>query len=249
MKAMIFAAGLGKRLRPLTENQPKALVEIAGKSLLEWNILRLKAKGISEIVINIHHHAAQIRSFLKENYPEVQISDESDELLDTGGALLKAAPLLQGDEPILLHNVDVLSTIDISALLAYHQSKGGIATLAVREREGSRKLLFGEEDWLFCGWEDKDIDLKRISRRQRTFVERGFSGIHIIEPQLLDKIREKGRFSIIKSYLHIAKIANIYGYEHNEDAWFDAGTIERLKTAETNWEKLDYEISAEGLSS
>lgn len=241
MKAMIFAAGLGKRLRPLTQDQPKALVEIAGKSLLEWNILRLKKQGINEIIVNIHHHAEQIRIFLEEHYPKVKISDESDKLLDTGGALLKAAPLLQGEEPILLHNVDVLSTIDIAHFLEYHQSKGGIATLAISDRESKRKLLFGEEDWLFCGWENKEIELKRISRRQRTFVERAFSGIHIIEPKLLDKIRGEGKFSIIESYLHIAKIANLYGYEHNQDTWFDVGTIDRLKTAEENWEKLDYE--------
>lgn len=247
MKAMIFAAGLGKRLRPLTEDRPKALVEIAGKSLLEWNILRLQAQDVQQIVVNIHHHADQVRAFLEEQFPNVLISDESEELLDTGGALLKAAPLLEGEEPILLYNVDVLSNIDISTFLAYHQSRGGLATLAVRDRESDRKLLLSEEDGLFCGWEDKAIELKRVSRRQRSFLERAFSGIHLIEPTLLQKIKEEGTFSIIHLYLRLAKIADIYGYEHNEDQWFDVGTAERLEQAAQAWQELDYEQAAAAL--
>jgi len=157
MKAMVFAAGLGTRLYPLTKEVPKALVEVGGRPLLRLVLEKLVAAGISEIVINVHHFPEMIRSYLHDHpLPGVtlHISDESDELLDTGGGLMKAAPWLMGGEPVLVHNVDVISDLDIGALLAFHREKGGVATLAVRERETRRYLLF-DRDMRLTGWMDR----------------------------------------------------------------------------------------------
>lgn len=157
MKAMVFAAGLGTRLYPLTKEVPKALVEVGGRPMLRLVLEKLVAAGISEIVINVHHFPEMIRSYLHDHpLPGVtlHISDESDELLDTGGGLMKAAPWLMGGEPMLVHNVDVISDLDIGALLAFHREKGGVATLAVRERETRRYLLFDREMRL-TGWMDR----------------------------------------------------------------------------------------------
>jgi len=157
MKAMVFAAGLGTRLYPLTKEVPKALVEVGGRPLLRLVLEKLVAAGIREIVINVHHFPEMIRSYLHDHpLPGVtlHISDESDELLDTGGGLMKAAPWLMGGEPVLVHNVDVISDLDIGALLAFHREKGGVATLAVRERETRRYLLF-DRDMRLTGWMDR----------------------------------------------------------------------------------------------
>jgi NDP-sugar pyrophosphorylase family protein len=157
MKAMVFAAGLGTRLYPLTKEVPKALVEVGGRPLLRLVLEKLVAAGIREIVINVHHFPEMIRSYLHDHpLPGVtlHISDESDELLDTGGGLMKAAPWLMGGEPVLVHNVDVISDLDIGALLAFHRKTGGVATLAVRERETRRYLLFDREMRL-TGWMDR----------------------------------------------------------------------------------------------
>lgn len=157
MKAMVFAAGLGTRLYPLTKEVPKALVEVGGRPMLRLVLEKLVAAGIREIVINVHHFPEMIRSYLHDHpLPGVtlHISDESDELLDTGGGLMKAAPWLMGGEPVLVHNVDVISDLDIGALLAFHREKGGVATLAVRERETRRYLLF-DRDMRLTGWMDR----------------------------------------------------------------------------------------------
>jgi len=157
MKAMVFAAGLGTRLYPLTKEVPKALVEVGGRPMLRLVLEKLVAAGIREIVINVHHFPEMIRSYLHDHpLPGVtlHISDESGELLDTGGGLMKAAPWLMGGEPVLVHNVDVISDLDIGALLAFHREKGGVATLAVRERETRRYLLFDREMRL-TGWMDR----------------------------------------------------------------------------------------------
>ncbi|WP_372776357.1 nucleotidyltransferase family protein [Mangrovibacterium sp.] len=235
MKAMLFAAGLGTRLKPLTDTKPKALVEIGGMTLLERCIRQLEQNGIREIIINVHHFADQISSFLKEreNFGlNIQISDESNELLDTGGGLLKAKELLLGEEPILLINVDILTNLDFKALFKAHQKSHSIATLVVRNRETSRYLLFNGN--VLAGWKNKKNGELRISRLELLddAEEFAFSGIHIIEAQLLNLINESGKFSIIDLYLRLAKTHKIGAYIDERSAWMDLGKVADLGQAE-----------------
>jgi NDP-sugar pyrophosphorylase family protein len=236
MKAMIFAAGLGTRLRPLTDHLPKALVRVGGKPLLQWNIEKLITAGISEIVINIHHFPDQIRDFLlSSNYfgITIHLSDESDEILDTGGGLKKAAPLLTGDEPILIHNVDILSNLDLNLLLAYHLSQQALATMVVRERKTDRHLLF-DPLMRLTGWINlKTGELKEpvpgINLYSRMLA---FSGIQIIDPRFLQQMNGSGRFSLIDTYLQMAPEHRIIGYEDTSSLWMDVGKPEQLAEAE-----------------
>ena len=237
MKAMIFAAGIGSRLRPLTDNRPKALVEVKGKPLLEWCIIRLKQFGIDEVVINVHHFASLIVKFLEEknNFDiQIDISDESDQLLDTGGGLLKAVSFFKkSKEPVFVCNVDVLSNIDIDKMLYYHKKQRAMATLAIRKRETSRYLLFNEHQQL-CGWKNMKSGEQIISNDDfMLLLPWGFSGMQIIEPVLLRHFKHKGKFSIIQSYLDWAVHFKILGYEHNRDIWLDVGKPETLAKAET----------------
>jgi NDP-sugar pyrophosphorylase family protein len=236
MKAMIFAAGLGTRLHPLTTSKPKALIEIGGKTLLEITIKRLLKFGFNEIVINVHHFASQIIRFLEQNKyfgASINISDESDQLLDTGGGLKKAAHFLGTDSPILLHNVDILSNIDLEDLLNKHtrSSKDILATLVVNNRVASRVFLVDGDDRL-CGWKNKKTGEMKISIRSDNFKEVSFCGIHLIEPRLLELGQMKGVFSMFDLYLQICKDYKITCYQNNEAGWMDVGTLENLKEAE-----------------
>src|ERR1700732_5282600 len=210
MKAMVLAAGLGTRLRPLTDNRPKALVEIAGRALLEITLARLRTFGVREVIVNVHHFADQIVEYLKSNANfgmRIEISRE-DVLLDTGGGLKKAAWFFledsaRPDEPFLLHNVDVISTIDFAKMVQAHKANRALATLAVQMRDSSRQLLFDEHLQL-CGrvaGRDREPEIVRPSTRLESLA---FSGIHIISPGLLRLLSEDGIFSIITSYLRLA---------------------------------------------
>jgi len=219
MKAMVLAAGLGTRLRPLTDTRPKALVEIAGRTLLEITLERLRASGINEVIINLHHFADMIVEYLKarNNFGmHIEISRE-ELLLDTGGGLKKAAWFFRDDaEPFVLHNVDVISTVDLHLMMEYHKDNRALATLAVQDRPTSRPLTF-----------DKDLRLR----------ERGtglaFSGIHVISPQLLPKLTEDGAFSIIDSYLRLAsQDERILGFRADQYFWRDVGRLADLKRIE-----------------
>ena len=189
MKAMIFAAGLGTRLKPLTDHMPKALVPVAGRPMLEHVILKLKAAGFNELVINIHHFGEQILDFLRANQNfglTIHISDERDCLLDTGGGIRKAEPFFRGNEPFLIHNVDILSDTDLKALYEYHRQSGNDATLLASRRKTIRYLLFDDEKRL-CGWINKDT----LQTKPEGFAynpehhhEYAFSGIHVISPSL-----------------------------------------------------------------
>lgn len=242
MKAMLFAAGLGTRLKPLTDNKPKALVEIGGITLLERCIRQLASNGISDIVINVHHFADQICAFLeaKENFGlNIRVSDESELLLDTGGGLLKAQPLLSGDEPILLVNVDILTNLDFRKVLEAHLQHPALATLVVRRRQTSRYLLFNEG--LLAGWKNEKSGELNISRPE--LVEQAeafaFSGIHIVEPRLIDLITESGKFPIIDLYLRLAKTESIRAFVDSESVWMDLGKVDELAQAEELIKKLD----------
>lgn len=234
---MIFAAGLGTRLKPLTDHMPKALVPVAGKPMLEHVIEKLKAAGFDEIVINVHHFANQIIDFLKEknNFGiTIHISDETEFLLDTGGGIKKAAPYF--DEPFLIHNVDILSNTDLKALYNYHLQSGNDATLLVSPRQTTRYLLFNSDRRL-CGWINKDT----LQTKPEGFIyqpnvqkEYAFSGIHIISPGLFKYMDEKwnGKFSIMDFYLQLCQEALIGGYVKEDLQLIDIGKPETLAKAE-----------------
>lgn len=237
---MLFAAGLGTRLRPLTNDRPKALVELKGVPLLERAILKLKTAGIKEIVINVHHFADLIEAFLMKNDNfgvEIHISDERDLLLETGGGLLKARRWLQTG-PFLVMNTDVVSNIRLTNLMQTHLENDALATLAIRKRKTSRYLLFDESCQL-VGWENIKTGEQKMSRPTKAYDQYGFSGIHIIDPRLFAYMpKALTKFSIIDTYLAAAKKETIIGFPHDEDVWFDVGKPEQLRQAEAMIEEI-----------
>jgi len=232
---MIFAAGLGTRLKPLTNDLPKALIKVNGKTLLEHVITRLELFGFTDIVINVHHFTGKIIDFLKQNENfglNIRISDERDKLLETGGGLKKAIPLLAGREPILLHNVDVLSTIDLSAMMMAHRSSGSLATLAVSQRDTSRYLLFNSENRM-AGWKNTETgEIRGHIRDSENYETLAFSGIHVIDPAIFKLMPDKDVFSIIDLYLQICAKYPIRAFRHNSNQFLDIGKPEQLAKAE-----------------
>ena len=234
MKAMILAAGRGTRLQALTENTPKALVKAGGMSLLERLIIKMKVQGVSGIVINVHHFADQITEFLQEkdyfNIP-IDISNESNKLLETGGGILKARPFLDDKEPFIVHNVDVLSDIDLRKVYEQHISSGALSTLAVKSRKTSRYILF-DDDLQMQGWENRSTGEQVIPGNTETnLTPMAFSGIHVMSPDIFPLFTETGRFSIIETYLRLCKDHEIKGFRHDEGLWLDAGKPEGLEVA------------------
>jgi NDP-sugar pyrophosphorylase family protein len=243
MKAFILAAGLGTRLYPHTLDKPKALVGLNGKTLLERAINKVSELEISEIIVNIHHFGDKIVDFLKEKqnfHLPITISDERDQLLDTGGALIKAHQLLGDDEPFLLYNVDVLSTIDLASLYDFHQSNGGLATLAVRERVTDRYLVF-DQNMKLAGWRNVKTGEEILCGGGQLLQNFAFCGIQIINPEIFPLITESGKFSLIQMYLRLAQNHSIYGYRDHSDTWMDLGKPDQLVKAETslNISRLD----------
>ena len=238
MRAMILAAGLGTRLRPLTENRPKALVEIAGRTLLEITLAQLRSFGIRDVIINVHHFAGMILDYLEKNKNfgmNIVVSPE-EVLLDTGGGLKQAAYFFlehSGDreEPFLLHNVDVLSTIDLPLMVQFHTEHHALATLAVEERKTSRYLLFQEASEL-CGrrvGRDSPDELVHPSQRVKPLA---FCGIHVISPRFLTMMKEEGAFSVIASYLNLAGAGEkILAFRADDYYWRDLGTPESVAQA------------------
>jgi NDP-sugar pyrophosphorylase family protein len=232
MKAMVLAAGLGTRLRPLTNDRPKALVEVCGKALLEITLARLREFGINEVIVNAHHFADLLVDYLKahENFGmHIEVSRE-DALLDTGGGLKKAACFFESsDEPFLLHNVDVLSTIDLGKITATHRRSGALATLAVQERKSSRYLLFDEQLRL-CG---RRIGQDEVVRAAPKIEALAFCGIHVLSPRFFALMKEDGVFSIIDVYLRLAGAGEkIVGFRADEYYWRDLGKPENIARAE-----------------
>lgn len=227
ISAMIFAAGLGTRLYPLTADKPKALVEFQGKPLLDHVLRKIIKAGIWHIVVNVHHFPDLIINYLKEHpyEAEIEISDERDYLRDTGGGLKFAAPLLADSENILLHNVDILSDLDLKQLIAYHEKNESLATLAVRQRKTSRYFLFDEEMRL-CGWRNDKTGEEIISQAAANYQELAFSGIHIVHRELIDLIPSAEKQSITPIYVDLARNHHLKGYLHNEGYWKDMGKIE-----------------------
>jgi NDP-sugar pyrophosphorylase family protein len=238
MKAMILAAGLGTRLRPLTDDRPKALVEVAGRTMLEISLRRLSKFGIQDVIVNVHHCADMVVDYLKRNGDfgmHIEISRE-EILLDTGGGLKKAAPffLQAGDrsqEPFLVHNVDVVSTIDLGQMLRFHRDHSALATLAVQERETSRYLRFDRNGEL-CGRRAAHDEAAEMVPPSQDLQELAFCGIHIISPRLLNLMEEEGVFSIIPVYLRLAgQGENILAFRADQWYWRDLGKPEHVEQA------------------
>ena len=244
MKAMVLAAGLGTRLRPLTNDRPKALVEIGGRTLLEITLARLRGFGVTEVIVNVHHFADLVLQYLKTNNNfgmKIAVSRE-DVLLDTGGGLKKAGYFFlddpsHPDEPFILHNVDVISTIDLKRMAETHIDSNALATLAVQDRKTSRYLLFDEQSQL-CGrrpGSDGPTELVRSSSQAQALA---FAGIHVISPRLIPMMIEEGAFSIINSYLRLAAEGEkILGFRADEYYWRDLGRLEDLKQAAQDLEQ------------
>ena len=242
MKAMVLAAGLGTRLRPLTDSRPKALVEVGGHTMLEITLARLRSFGVTDVIVNAHHFAEMLIEYLKahDNFGmHIEVSRE-DVLLDTGGGLKKVAHFfLNGnrDEPFLVHNVDVISTIDLARMMQLHEDKKALATLAVQQRETSRYLLFDDELQL-CGRRSGSGQSDEMVRRAQNVQPLAFCGIHAVSPRLLTMLTETGVFSIIASYLRLASQGqDISGFRADEYYWRDLGKPENLKQAEEDYRK------------
>ena len=237
MKAIILAAGKGTRLKNLTANKPKALVEVNGAPMLETVINKISKAGISDIIINIHHHGKMITDFLEQNNYfglNIQISDETDMLLDTGGAILKMKYFIHGSDSILVHNVDIISDLNISDLSKHHHESGSIASLCTRERTTNRGLLFNNYDELI-GWTNSATDeIKWVKNPAKDFHKRAFNGIYMISPEFVDKIKLTGRFSIIDVWLDIAKKEKITCFHDESNFWHDLGTKEKITKAESH---------------
>jgi NDP-sugar pyrophosphorylase family protein len=234
MKAMIFAAGLGTRLKEETLYKPKALVEVGGKPLLQHAIEKLKMEGFSEVVVNVHHFSDLIINFLNNHDFGilVHISDETDKLLDTGGGLKKAAPFFKGNEPVLIYNVDVLSNLDLKNLVQEHLLSGALATLVVRERKTQRYFKFNKEQRLI-GWLNKKTGEKKIVLPENfeNATEMAFSGIHMVNPEFFQLMPAEEKFSITDFYLELAKEYLIKGYFDESQLWLDVGKPEQLESA------------------
>jgi MurNAc alpha-1-phosphate uridylyltransferase len=234
MRAMIFAAGLGTRFKPWTDSHPKALALVNGKSLLQRNIEYLRQYGIRDVVVNVHHFADQIIEAVKKNKgwgSNIAISDESNEVLETGGGLMKARNLLETGEPFLSLNVDILTNLDLNALMAFHQQHKPLVAFGVTNRKSSRVLLFDDNNRL-CGWKNIQTGEEKISIHKPGLIEKAYSCVVIYEPRIFSLIKEKGKFSIIDSYLNLAAEHTILGYDHSGDALVDVGKPESVAVAE-----------------
>jgi len=234
MKAMILAAGLGTRLQPLTKALPKALVPVNGQPLLQIVINRLKRSGISEIIINVHHHRQKILEFLtRNNYFDIRIElSEEDELLDTGGGIKEAGWFFDDGRPFLVHNVDVLSNLDIKDMFKYHNENRTLATLAVRKRNTTRQLLFSDDGNL-AGWQSGSSRETVEVQKGNTLEPISFMGIHIISPDIFDLLPKESCFSIIDAYLKLVRGGQkIFAYRGDRFYWFDVGRLEKLSEAE-----------------
>jgi NDP-sugar pyrophosphorylase family protein len=235
MKAMILAAGKGTRLRPYTDNKPKALVEVNHVTMLEHQINYLTSFGVNEIIINIHHFPDLIKDFIKHKKYQIRIefSDEKEQLLDTGGGLKKASWFFDDDNPFILTGIDIFTTLDLHELLAYHRKHNALATLAVKKRNSTRDFLIDQEN-LLCGWKNNLTGEEIISRKSNTeLINFGFSVIHIINPVIFKHIKENGAFTMTSLYLRLARKYEIKAYPHDKDLWFELGRIENLKNIES----------------
>ncbi|MFN8250989.1 MAG: sugar phosphate nucleotidyltransferase [Ferruginibacter sp.] len=233
-KAIIFSAGLGTRFKPWTDSHPKALAIVNGKPLLQRNIEYLQQYGITDVVVNIHHFPDQIVAAINQNKgwgSNIVISDESDIVLETGGGLVKARKLLDGDRPFLSLNVDILTNLDLNKLMAFHQQHKPLVTFGVTNRRSSRVLLFDDDNRL-CGWKNINTGETKISIDKPGLIEKAYSCVVIYEPKIFGLIRQSGKFSIMDTYLDLAAEHVILGYDHSGDKLVDVGKPESVAVAE-----------------
>ncbi len=237
MKAMIFSAGLGTRFKPWTDSHPKALAVVNGKSLLQRNVEYLQQYGIRDIIVNVHHFAEQIEEVIEKNNgwgSKIIISDEREELLDTGGGLLKAKPFFTPGERFLTCNADILTDLDLNKLLAFHENQQALISFGVTQRKTSRYFLFDETNQL-CGWRNTNTGEEKISRHQPGLTPKAYSCVVIFEYDVFRLAEEagfKGKFSLTDLYLGLAKENKILGFDHTGDRWADVGKTESVAVAE-----------------
>jgi len=233
MKAMILAAGLGTRFKPWTNEHPKALALVNGKSLLERNILYLQSFGIKEVIVNVHHFPEQILEEIHKHKgwgSDIRISDETGQVLETGGGLKKAAGYFDYGSFVLM-NVDILTDLDLEAMAFYHEEKKPLVTLAVTNRKSSRHFLFDNHERL-SGWRNTKTGEQKISVAAPVLTEKAFSGIHIISPEIFPLIHQEGKFSIVDVYLELAASQWILGFDHSGSKLVDVGKTESVEVAE-----------------
>lgn len=239
MKAMIFAAGLGTRLRPLTDNMPKALVPVAGKPMLERVIMQLKHYGFTHLVVNIHHFGGMVADFLRQNDNfglDIAISDERDALLDTGGGILKARHLLDDGEPFLVHNADILTTLNLAQFYEAHLSSRSDVSLLAKQRQTQRYLVF-DRDNRMQGWTNIATGEKRPGTLQIDADHQllAFGGVHVISPTifpLLERYSNEPKFSITNFYIDSCNLLDITSYQRDDYQWYDIGKPQTLALAE-----------------
>jgi N-acetyl-alpha-D-muramate 1-phosphate uridylyltransferase len=234
LRAIIFAAGLGTRFKPWTDSHPKALALVNGKSLLQRNVEYLQQYSIKDVVVNIHHFPQQIIDAIKQNNgwrSNIIISDESNEVLETGGGLMKAKHLLEGDQPFISVNVDILTNLDLNKLMVFHQQHKPLITFGVTNRKSSRVLLFDEANRL-CGWRNVQTGETKISIDKPNLIEKAYSCVVIYQPEIFSLIKQQGKFSIMDSYLDLAAEHVILGYDHSGDNLVDVGKPESVAVAE-----------------
>jgi NDP-sugar pyrophosphorylase family protein len=235
MKAMILAAGLGTRLKPFTDQHPKALVKVNDKTILQRNVEYLASFGIKDVIVNVHHFADQIIHYIKQNNgfgSNISISDERDEVLETGGGIKKASSFFEKNpEPFVVINVDILTDMSLNKMIFQHQQNDPLATLAVTSRTTSRYFLFDESNHL-CGWKNEKTGEQKISRKAEKYIQKAFSGIHIISPEIFPLIKMQGKFSMIDVYLELAKANIIEAFDHSTSKLIDVGKPESVLKAE-----------------
>lgn len=242
-RAIIFSAGLGTRFKPWTDSHPKALAIVNGKSLLQRNIEYLQQYNIFDVIVNIHHFPQQIIEAIEKNKgwgSNVIISDESNEVLETGGGLVKARHLLDGDKPFVSLNVDILTDLDLNKMMAFHQQYKPLVTFGITNRKSSRLLLFDDSNRL-CGWKNTItgevkgpiLDYPTVEGNKSSIKERAYSCVVIYEPLIFDLIKQQGKFSIMDTYLDLAAEHVILGYDHSGDKLVDVGKPESVAVAES----------------
>lgn len=227
---MILAAGRGTRLKPFTDEHPKALAVVNNKTLLQRNIEYLASFGITDVIINVHHFPEQIIDFVKVNSgfgSKVTISDEGEEVLETGGGLVKARTFFNDDEPFVLMNVDILTDLNLRRMVKQHKSSKALATLAVTQRKTNRYFLFDDLETL-CGWKNVKTGEQKISKESGKYFEKAFSGIHVISPAIFPLIKLEGKFSMVDVYLQLCKTNCIMGFDHSTSKFIDVGKPESV---------------------
>ncbi len=234
MRAMIFSAGLGTRFKPWTDQHPKALAPVNGKSLLQRNIEYLQKYGITDVVVNVHHFADQIKEAIKKNNgwgSNIIVSDETKQVLETGGGLLKARGLLESSEPFVTLNVDILTDLNLNKLFEFHTKRQPLISFGVTSRETSRYFLFDENDRL-CGWRNTKTGDEIISVSKPSLIQKAYSCVVIFQPEVFGLIKQTGKFSLTETYLDLAKDNLILGFDHSGDKLVDVGKPESVAIAE-----------------